>query len=79
MKKAIIFLSLLLLLAVTYSCKEKRCVCTYTRSVNSTPGAPLASRALEPLGDAASCADLNRNFSATDSSGALVKVECVPE
>jgi len=74
MKKIFVALSLLALVAVVTSCKEKRCSCTTVRGDNM-----YTSHSLEPLGNHSSCSELDREWLASDSSGDMLFKTCVPE
>ena len=71
MKKTLVIAALVLMGAVCLvGCKEKRCKC-----ISSRIGYPNAV-ALEPKGDHASCSELNGNWNASDSTGAIIMREC---
>ncbi|MCQ2295472.1 MAG: hypothetical protein MJZ67_07445 [Bacteroidales bacterium] len=74
MKKVFALLSLIAILVVMASCKEKRCACTWTRG-------DMEYRkcfSLEPKVGISSCAELNGEWLSSDSS-TLVMRECVEE
>ena len=73
MKKILVAAALLLFIAVTVGCKEKRCKCTTLRA-GETPAIGL-----EPLGTHSDCSELNADWEASDSTGDLLTKVCVPE
>lgn len=75
MKKVFVVLSLVAALSVIASCgKEKRCQCTTYRGDGSTYR-PAVS--LEALGSHASCSELDATWTASDSTGDMLKKTCV--
>lgn len=72
MKKILLALGALAIIAVVSSCKEKRCECITYR----TDYAP--ARSLEPLGNHKSCSELDAEWPSADTASQdLLKKECV--
>lgn len=71
MKKLFVILGFVAALSLVYSCKEKRCECTYLRTEVGE------SRGLEPKGNLSSCSELDKIWEANDSTGQLIKKTCV--
>lgn len=74
MKKTLTILALVALVFSITACKEKRCKCTTFRG-NST----IPAYSLEPLGSHKKCSDLDKEWQASDSTGDIIKMSCVPE
>ena len=70
-KKLLVALMAIGVLALAVACKAKECQCTSVRS-----GEPPA-HSLEPLGNHKNCSELDRQWTASDSSQDLLKKTCV--
>lgn len=73
MKKAIVTVALLLIIACLSGCKEKRCKCTTLRA------GERPAIGLEPLGSHSNCSELDAEWVAADSTSDVLTKKCVLE
>ncbi|MBR1834736.1 MAG: hypothetical protein IJ785_04435 [Bacteroidales bacterium] len=70
-KKLLVAFMAIAVLAVVGACKEKNCHCTSVRA------GEVPAHSLEPLGNHKNCSELDRQWTASDSSQDMLKKTCV--
>ena len=73
MKKTIVTIALILVVACLTGCKEKRCKCITNRY------GELPAVGLEPLGSHKDCSELDAQWTASDSTSDILTKKCTPE